>query len=39
MNIRSLKEAFLIHCSKLKLKKNHEQIEIIEFLIKFYENN
>jgi len=39
MNIRSLKEAFLNHCSKLKLKKNHEQIEIIEFLIKFYGNS
>ena len=39
MNIRSLKKAFLIHYSKLKLKKNHEQIEIIEFLIKFYENS
>ena len=39
MNITSLKESFLIHCSDLKLKKNHEQIEVIELLIKFYKNS
>ena len=39
MNITSLKESFLIHCSNYKLKKNHEQIEIIELLIKFFKDN
>ena len=39
MNITSLKESFLLHCSDLKLKKNHEQIEIIELLIKFYKDS
>ena len=39
MYIKYLKESFLDHCSKLKLKKNHEQIEVIEKLIQFYENN
>ena len=39
MNITSLKKSFLIHCADLKLKKNHEQIEIIELLIKFYKDS
>lgn len=39
MYIKNLKEAFLDHCSKFRLKKDHEQIVVIEKLVKFYENN
>ena len=38
MQIKLLKEAFLSMCLERKLKKNYEQITIIEQLIKFYEN-
>lgn len=39
MYIKYLKESFLDHCSKFKLKKDHEQILVIEKLVQFYENN
>ena len=38
MQIKLLKEAFLSMCLDRKLKKNYEQIVIIEQLINFYEN-
>ena len=38
MDIKSLKKAFIEHCSEHKLKKNHEQIKVIEGLIQFYQN-
>jgi len=38
MHIKFLKEAFLAMCLKYRLKKNHEQIQIVEKLIIFYEN-
>ncbi len=37
MQIKLLKEAFLSMCLENRLKKNHEQITIIEKLTKFYE--
>ena len=39
MHIKNLKKSFLAHCSELKLKKNHEQIDIIERLVQFYQNS
>ena len=37
MQIKLLKEAFLSMCLENRMKKNHEQITIIEKLTKFYE--